>query len=70
LQSALECSGFTRHDSQAVMVKHISKPVAKKVGALERLLSTHGVRPTTLLQRYETPPDDESKPASEEWIPR
>lgn len=70
LQSALECSGFTRHDSQAVMVKHISKPVAKKVGALERLLSNHGVRPTTLLQRYETSPDDESKPASEEWILR
>ncbi|HZD10876.1 MAG TPA: hypothetical protein VE553_05995 [Candidatus Binatia bacterium] len=60
LQSALERSGFQRFKSQAVMVKHMSMPVAKKAGALDRLLHAQGVRPTTLLQRYhpEPPPPD------------
>ncbi len=55
LQGALERSGFQRFKSQAVMVKHMSMPIAKKAGALERLLNAQGVRPTTLLQRYEHP---------------
>ena len=52
LQGALERSGFQQFKSQAVMVKHMSMPVVKKAGALERLLNAQGVRPTTLLQRY------------------
>lgn len=52
LQSALERSGFQHFKSQAVMVKHMSMPVAKKAGALERLLNANTVRPTTLVQRY------------------
>lgn len=55
LQSPLERSGFQQFKSQAVMVKHMSMPVAKKAGALERLLNAQGVRPTTLLQRYGSP---------------
>lgn len=59
LQSALERSGFQRFKSQAVMVKHMSMPVVKKAGALERLLNAQGVRPTTLLQRYYPPQEEE-----------
>lgn len=52
LQSALQRSGFQHFKSQAVMVKHMTMPVAKKAGALERLLNAQTVRPTTLVQRY------------------
>lgn len=61
IQRALEGSGFTLYRSQAVMVRHMSKPVAKKVGALDRLLNTQGVRPTTLLQRCDSSSDEEMK---------
>lgn len=60
LQSALERSGFQHFKSQAVMVKHMTMPVAKKAGALERLLNAHTVRPTTLVQRYHPQFDGEN----------
>lgn len=59
LRSALERSNFQLFKSQAVMVKHMSMPIAKKAGALERLLNAQGVRPTTLLQRYHQDPGEE-----------
>lgn len=68
LKAALERSGFDLCHSQAVMVKHISTPVAKKAGALDRLLSAQGVRPTTLLQRYESQEEVTNNPNSDKWI--
>ncbi len=64
LQSSLQRSGFQLFRSQAVMVKHMSIPIAKKSGALERLLVAQGVRPTTLLQRFNPGADPE-----ERWSP-
>ncbi|MFW5940289.1 MAG: hypothetical protein ACOC9V_00850 [Chloroflexota bacterium] len=67
IKSALEGSGFTLFGSQAVMVRHMSKPAIKKVGALDRLLNAQGVRPTTLLQRCDST-DDEKKLAREDGV--
>lgn len=68
LKGALEKSGFELCHSQAVMVKHISAPVTKKAGALDRLLSAQGVRPTTLLQRYDSQEPAGNSPKSDKWI--
>lgn len=59
LRGALERSSFQLFKSQAVMVKHMSMPIVKKAGALDRLLNAQGVRPTTLLQRYHQDGADE-----------
>ncbi len=61
LQNALERNGFQHFKSQAVMVKHMTMPVAKKAGALERLLNTQTVRPTTLVQRYYPQSDSQNR---------
>jgi len=55
LNSALDDSGFSLCQSQAVMVKHIATPVDKQVSDLSRLLNAQQVRPNTLLQRYQEP---------------
>lgn len=68
LQGALEKSGFILCDSQAVMVKHLSKPVTTKVGALDRLLNTRGVRANTLLQRCEQTPQQRVKLFHEDGV--
>ncbi|HSM55973.1 MAG TPA: hypothetical protein VK879_07450 [Candidatus Sulfomarinibacteraceae bacterium] len=67
IQGALESSGFTLFGSQAVMVRHMSKPAIKKVGALERLLNAQSVRPTTLLQRCDAA-DEEQKLVREDGV--
>lgn len=61
LQNALERNGFQHFKSQAVMVKHMTMPVAKKAGALERLLNTQTVRPTTLVQRFYPQSDSQNR---------
>jgi hypothetical protein len=68
LQGALEKSGFILCDSQAVMVKHLSKPVTKKVGALDRILNTRSVRANTLLQRSEQAPEQKVKLFHEDGV--
>lgn len=55
LQSALVQSGFALCQSQAVMVRHVAKPIEKKATELGALLQTQPVHPTTFLEGLREP---------------
>lgn len=55
LQSALVQSGYALCQSQAVMVRHVTKSIEKKASELGALLQTQPVHPTTMLEGLREP---------------
>jgi hypothetical protein len=55
LQSALAQSGYALCQSQAVMVRHVTKSIERKATEMGALLQTQPIRPTTMLEGLREP---------------